>query len=90
LGEHVNDRAWMTDYFGKHDAAVKAEIAPERLLVYEVGSSWEPLCAFLGVPAPREPYPSENSRAEFIARSRAAQGDTARMAEQVKAGEQHH
>ena len=43
---------------------------PERLLVYEVGSGWEPLCKFLGVPVPAGPHPSENSRAEFISASR--------------------
>ncbi len=87
---HMADRAYMTDYFRKHDAEVQATIAPERLLVYQVGSGWEPLCAFLGVPVPSEPYPSENSRGEFIARARAAQGDGARMAEQLKAGEPSH
>jgi hypothetical protein len=87
---HMEDRAYMTDYFRKHDAEVKATIAPERLLVYEAGSGWEPLCRFLGAPVPKEPYPSENSRAEFIARVQAAQGDHARVAEQIKAAEQSH
>ncbi len=87
---HMHDRAYMTDYFRRHDAEVQATIAPERLLVYQVGSGWAPLCAFLGVPVPAQPYPSENSRAEFIARVQAAQGDGARIAEQIKAGEQSH
>ena len=45
-----------------------AAIPPERLLVYQAGQGWEPLCAFLGVPVPSEPYPSENSREAFQAR----------------------
>jgi hypothetical protein len=90
LRQHIEDRAWMTDYFRRHDAEVKAAFPPERLLVYEVGSGWEPLCKFLGVPVPDEPYPSENSRATFIARIQAAQGDTARMAAELKAGEASH
>jgi len=65
---NIHDRATMTDYFRRHNEEVKATIPPERLLVYEVGSGWEPLCAFFGVPVPAEPYPSENSRGEFIAR----------------------
>jgi hypothetical protein len=69
---HLDDRAFMTDYFRKHTETVKATIAPDRLLVYEVGSGWDPLCRFLGVPVPAEPYPSENSRAEFVARADAA------------------
>jgi hypothetical protein len=64
----------MTDYFRRHNQEVKRTIPPERLLVYEAGQGWEPLCRFLDVPVPDAPYPSENSRAEFIARVRAAQG----------------
>jgi hypothetical protein len=90
LREHIEDRAWMTDYFRRHDAEVKAAFPPERLLVYEVGSGWEPLCKFLGVAVPAEPYPSENSRTEFIARIERAQGDTSRLAEEIKAGEAPH
>jgi len=71
IREHLADRAWMTDYFRRHTEEVKATIAPERLLIYEVGEGWDRLCKFLGVPVPAEPYPSENSRQEFIARSEA-------------------
>ncbi len=68
LRHHLHDRAYMTDHFRRHTEAVKRAIPPERLLIYEAGQGWEPLCAFLGVPVPAEPYPSENSRQEFIAR----------------------
>ncbi|HWF77491.1 MAG TPA: sulfotransferase [Caulobacteraceae bacterium] len=71
IREHLADRAWMTDYFRRHTEEVKAAVPPERLLVYEVGEGWPRLCEFLGVPVPAEPYPSENSRQEFIARSEA-------------------
>jgi hypothetical protein len=74
---HLHDRAFMTDYFRRHTAEVKRAIPPERLLVYEVGEGWDRLCAFLGVPVPDAPYPSENSRAEFIGRVRAARDQTA-------------
>ena len=69
--EKIHDRTFMTDYFRRHTEAVVAAIAPERLLVYEVGEGWNRLCAFLGVEVPEEPYPSENSRVEFAARSAA-------------------
>ena len=74
LRANIADRGFMTDHFRKHTEEVKATIAPERLLVYEAGQGWEPLCKFLGVAVPDEPYPSENSRAEFVARSRAHRG----------------
>ncbi len=86
LREHIEDRAWMTDFFRRHDAEVKAAFPAERLLVYEVGSGWDPLCKFLGVPVPDAPYPAENSSAEFLARMQRARGDTARLAEEMKAG----
>jgi hypothetical protein len=79
MREHLDDRAWMTDHFRRHTEEVKAAIAPERLLIYEVGEGWDRLCAFLGVPVPADPYPSENSREEFIDRARAMQ---AAMAQQ--------
>jgi len=37
-------------------------------LVVEPGAGWAPLCEFLEVPIPDEPYPNTNSRAEFAAR----------------------
>ena len=43
--------------------AVRAAIPPDRLLEFEAKDGWEPLCAFLGVPVPDEPYPRANERA---------------------------
>jgi hypothetical protein len=63
----------MTDYFRSHTDAVRAAISADRLLVYQVGEGWQRLCKFLGVPVPAEPFPSENSRAEFIGRILAQQ-----------------
>ena len=68
LFPHMNDRAWLLDYFRRHEAEVLAAVPRERRLVYAVGSGWEPLCEWLGVPVPAEPYPSENSRAAFAQR----------------------
>jgi hypothetical protein len=66
--EHLHDRAFLIDHFRRNTEAVKAAVPQERLLIYEPGQGWEPLCQFLGVATPEEPYPSENSRAEFIKR----------------------
>jgi hypothetical protein len=86
MREHLGDRAWMTDYFRRHTEEVKAAIAPERLLIYEVGEGWERLCKFLGVPVPDAPYPSENSREEFIGRMQRTRGDTAQLAQEMRDG----
>jgi hypothetical protein len=44
---------------------VKATIAPERLLVFDVGQGWAPLCEFLGTPIPERPFPESNERAAW-------------------------
>lgn len=48
-----------------HNEAVKAAIPASRLLVYQVKDGWDPLCQFLGMPVPAEPFPRTNHRAEF-------------------------
>ena len=49
---------------------VKAEIPAERLLVFEVKQGWGPLCEFLGVPVPEEPFPNVNDTNEMQHRIR--------------------
>ena len=44
---------------------VRAAIAPDRLLVFDVAEGWEPLCGFLGVPVPDTPFPHHHLRADF-------------------------
>jgi hypothetical protein len=46
--------------FNQHNEDVKAAVPPERLLVFTVDEGWEPLCEFLGVQVPDEPFPHEN------------------------------
>lgn len=48
-----------------HNEAVKAAIPADRLLLYQVKEGWGPLCDFLGVTAPDEPFPRSNHREEF-------------------------
>lgn len=68
LDGHLHDREWMIEAFKRHTEEVKATIRPERLLIYKAGEGWGPLCEFLDLSVPDEPYPFENTRAEFIAR----------------------
>jgi Sulfotransferase domain len=51
--------------FIAHNEAVKATIPAGQLLVYDVKQGWAPLCEFLGVPVPDEPFPRSNDRREF-------------------------
>jgi hypothetical protein len=64
----MEDRAHVLDVFHRHEAAVRAEVPADRLLVFRASDGWEPLCRFLGVPVPTTPYPRTNSTAEFKAR----------------------
>src|SRR5262249_17804020 len=57
MREHDN----VVEVYKRHNAEVKRRIAPDRLLVYTVEQGWEPLCRFLGVPAPDAPMPQLNS-----------------------------
>jgi hypothetical protein len=70
-GDHIHDRGFMTAWFRRHSAEVEQTIPKDRLLVYEVGQGWEPLCAFLGVPVPATPFPLTNTREEYAARTAA-------------------
>jgi Sulfotransferase domain len=56
------------DVFNAHNEEVRRTVPPERLLVYESGQGWDPLCAFLGVAVPEAPYPKVNTTDDFAAR----------------------
>ncbi|MCC2657534.1 MAG: hypothetical protein K0Q76_2642 [Panacagrimonas sp.] len=65
FGGRPQDRDHAIAVYEANVRAVKDTIAPERLLVHEAGEGWEPLCAFLGVPVPDQPYPSRNNADQF-------------------------
>ena len=65
FGGRMDDREHVKSVFEQHNAAVVNEVPAENLLVYTPGDGWEPLCRFLGVEIPEEPYPRVNSREEF-------------------------
>lgn len=73
FGGRLADPAHAAAVFEAHQAEVKADIAPDRLLVYDVAQGWEPLCQHLGVPVPEAPFPRTNSTEEFRARVQARQ-----------------
>lgn len=71
FGGEVHDKAHVIAVYERNIAEVRAAFGPDRLLTYELGSGWEPLCAFLGTDIPAEPYPSGNDAATFHARDKA-------------------
>lgn len=65
FGGRIDDRDHALRVFDRHTAAVTAAVPPDRLLVYEVREGWPPLCRFLGVPVPDEPFPRLNDAEAF-------------------------
>jgi len=63
-----DDRDTAISAFVANTKAVRGTIAADRLLEYQPGDGWDPLCAFLSVPVPDQPYPSRNSTQDFKAR----------------------
>jgi hypothetical protein len=51
---------------------VHAVIPADRLLVFKVTEGWDPLCKFLGVPKPSEPFPHANDTESLVAGRRAS------------------
>jgi hypothetical protein len=69
FGSNLRDREFMTEWFIRRNREVIDSLPPERLLVFTAKEGWEPLCTFLGVPVPPEPFPRVNSRDELGATS---------------------
>ena len=59
------DKTRAIEILERHNEEVKRRVPPDRLLVYEVREGWGPLCEFLGVPEPDEPFPHLNDAAEM-------------------------
>jgi hypothetical protein len=72
------DRDHAVRAYRRHNEAVMDGVPPERLLVIAPGAGWEPLCRFLDVPVPDEPYPHLNDPEKFWARVEARVNETRR------------
>lgn len=51
-------------------AEVRAEIESSRLIEWQPGDGWGPICAALGIAVPAIPFPHRNSMADFLSRAR--------------------
>jgi hypothetical protein len=65
FGGRFADREYALRAYAEHNAAVRREVPPDRLLIFKVTEGWEPLCHFLGVPVPDEPFPRLNDQEAF-------------------------
>jgi hypothetical protein len=65
------DKNYAIEVFERHNAEIRQRVPGVRLLVYDVKAGWGPLCEFLGVEVPDEPFPRTNDTAEMRRRLRA-------------------
>jgi hypothetical protein len=70
--DRFDDKPAIIAQFEAHTEEVKRTIPPERLLVFDVKQGWDPLCRFLGVPIPEEPFPRLNDAKQFQGYTRRA------------------
>jgi hypothetical protein len=65
FGGRPDDRAHAISVYEKNNSDVQKAFSGDRLLVYELGAGWEPLCRFLDVPIPEAAFPRTNSAEDF-------------------------
>jgi len=59
----------MKAAFVQHNDEVRATVSSDRLIDWQPGDGWEPICEKLGVPVPDEPFPHTNTTEEFRSRA---------------------
>lgn len=62
FGGRFEEKSHATAVFERHNAEIRDTVPADRLLVHHVAEGWEPLCDFLGVDVPPEPFPHVNER----------------------------
>ena len=68
FGGDIENKAHVIDVYKKNSADVRAAFGPDRLLTFDPNQGWGPLCAFLGVDVPSEPFPHTNTTKDFLSR----------------------
>jgi hypothetical protein len=60
------DKGAALEIFERWNDEVRNSVPKDRLLEFNVIEGWEPLCAFLGVDVPDEPFPHLNDTQSFL------------------------
>ena len=61
----LNNPQAAMDAYEAHNRKVRESIEAERLIEWQPGDGWAPLCTALGVPEPEEPFPHVNTTEMF-------------------------
>ena len=64
FGKRPSDEKLMAA-FEEWNKEVVASLPKDKVLVFQMKDGWEPLCKFLGVPVPNEPFPHVNDAEAF-------------------------
>jgi hypothetical protein len=64
--------------YERHNERVRSAVASERLVDWQPGDGWGPICDALGVAVPTNPFPHENSGEDFHANVESRFDDTRR------------
>ena len=88
FSDQLEDRDAMVAAYERHNDEVRAGVPAERLLEWQPGDGWEPICERLGVPVPDEPFPKTNSTEDFRAMAGlpAARGLSSQRAQPERSG----
>ena len=60
-----DDPATMMAAYERHNAEVRRDVPPQRLLEWRATDGWRPICQALGLPVPDMPFPWVNQRSEW-------------------------
>lgn len=61
----MDDAEYVKSQFQDRIDQVASSTPPERLLIFDADTGWDPLCEFVGVPIPDTPFPRVNNRDDF-------------------------
>lgn len=56
----------QVEFYERHNAAVRAAVPVERLVDWQPGDGWGPICSALNLPVPNHPFPHVNSTEAFV------------------------
>jgi hypothetical protein len=65
--DKLDDETAAKAAYEKHNAEVRASIPRDRLVEWQPGDGWQPLCDALNLPVPDQPFPHVNTTADFRA-----------------------
>jgi hypothetical protein len=68
LAREWQDRDAAMAGYERHNQAVRDAVPAERLIQWQPGEGWEPICSALGLAIPDMPFPHENTTSDFRAR----------------------